>query len=72
MNMEYLFICLCFLQFLPSKSCGFHIHFLGYMYSYFIAFVGIVNGKDLKGVILSKIRQTEKDKYCMTSLTCGI
>ena len=32
-------------------------HFLVYMYSYFIVFDGIVNGKDLKGVILSKISQ---------------
>ena len=27
---------------------------------------------DLEGVILSAISQTEKDKYCMVSLTCGI
>ena len=32
-------------------------HFLVYTYSYFIVFDGIVNGKDLKGVILSKISQ---------------
>ena len=24
----------------------------------------------LEGIILSKISQTEKDKYCMISLTC--
>ena len=27
---------------------------------------------DLEGIILSKISQTEKDKYCMISLICGI
>ena len=27
---------------------------------------------DLEGIILSEISQTEKDKYCMISLTCGI
>ena len=27
---------------------------------------------DLEGIMLSKISQTEKDKYCMISLTCGI
>ena len=27
---------------------------------------------DLDGIILSEISQTEKDKYCMISLICGI
>ena len=27
---------------------------------------------DLEGVMLSEISQTEKDKYCMISLICGI
>ena len=27
---------------------------------------------DLESVILSEVSQTEKDKYCMTSLICGI
>ena len=27
---------------------------------------------DLKGVTLSDISQTEKDKYCMLSLKCGV
>ena len=27
---------------------------------------------DLEGIMLSEIIQTEKDKYCMISLTCGI
>ena len=27
---------------------------------------------DLKGVMLSEIGQTEKDKYCMFPLTCGV
>ena len=27
---------------------------------------------DLEGIMLSKIRQTEKDKYHMISLICGI
>ena len=27
---------------------------------------------DLENIILSEISQTEKDKYCMISLICGI
>ena len=27
---------------------------------------------NLEGIILSEISQTEKDKYCMVSLICGI
>ena len=27
---------------------------------------------DLEGTMLSEISQTEKDKYCMLSFTCGI
>ena len=27
---------------------------------------------DLDGIMLSDISQTEKDKYCMISLICGI
>ena len=27
---------------------------------------------DLEGIMLSEINQTEKDKYCMISLICGI
>ena len=27
---------------------------------------------DLEGIMLSKISQTEKDKYCMIALMCGI
>ena len=27
---------------------------------------------DLEGIVLSEISQTEKDRYCMISLTCGI
>ena len=27
---------------------------------------------DIEGIMLSEISQTEKDKYCMISLTCGI
>ena len=27
---------------------------------------------DLEGIMLSEISQTEKDKHCMISLTCGI
>ena len=27
---------------------------------------------DLETVILSEVSQTEKDKYCMISLICGI
>ena len=26
---------------------------------------------DLEGIMLSEMSQTEKDKYCMISLTCG-
>ena len=27
---------------------------------------------DLEGIMLSEMSQIEKDKYCMTSLICGI
>ena len=27
---------------------------------------------DLESVILSEVSQTEKEKYCITSLICGI
>ena len=27
---------------------------------------------DLEGIMLSEVSQTEKDKYCMISLICGI
>ena len=27
---------------------------------------------DLKGIMLNEISRTEKDKYCMISLICGI
>ena len=27
---------------------------------------------DLEGIMLNEISQTEKDKYCMISLICGI
>ena len=27
---------------------------------------------NLKGIMLNEISQTEKDKYCMLSLLCGI
>ena len=27
---------------------------------------------DLEGIMLSEISQTEKDKYCMMSLICGV
>ena len=27
---------------------------------------------NLEGIMLSELSQTEKDKYCMISLTCGI
>ena len=29
-------------------------------------------GMDLEGIMISEVSQTEKDKYCMLSLTCGI
>ena len=29
-------------------------------------------GMDLERIMLSEISQTEKDKYCMISLICGI
>ena len=29
-------------------------------------------GVDLEGIMLSEVSQTEKDKYCMISLICGI
>ena len=27
---------------------------------------------DIENIMLSEVSQTEKDKYCMMSLTCGI
>ena len=27
---------------------------------------------DLESIILSEVSQTEKEKYCMTSLICGL
>ena len=36
----------------------------------FVAFVA--PWMDLEGVMLSKISQTERNKYCTISLTCGI
>ena len=27
---------------------------------------------DLEGILLNEISQTEKDKYCMISLICGV
>ena len=29
-------------------------------------------GMDLESIILSEVNQTEKEKYCMVLLTCGI
>ena len=32
----------------------------------------VVRCMDLEGIMLSEISQTEKDKFCMLSLICGI
>ena len=32
----------------------------------------VTTGMDLKGIMLSEISQTEKDRYHMISLICGI
>ena len=32
----------------------------------------VITPMDLEGIMLSEISQTEKDKYCMISLMCGI
>ena len=32
----------------------------------------VVRWMDLEGIMLNEISQTEKDKYCMISLICGI
>ena len=32
----------------------------------------VITWMDLEGIMLSEISQTEKDKYCMNSLICGI
>ena len=32
----------------------------------------VTTGMDLERIMLSEISQTEKDKYCMISLICGI
>ena len=31
-----------------------------------------VTQMDLEGIMLNEVNQAEKDKQCMTSLTCGI
>ena len=32
----------------------------------------VITQMELEGIMVSEISQPEKDKYCMTSLTCGI
>ena len=32
----------------------------------------VATWRDLEGIMLSEINQTEKDNYCMISLICGI
>ena len=32
----------------------------------------VTTGMDLEGIMLNEIIKTEKDKYCMISLICGI
>ena len=32
----------------------------------------VATWKDLEGTVLSEVSQTEKDKYCMISLICGV
>ena len=34
--------------------------------------LAFTTGMQLEGMILSEIRQTKKDKYCMTSLICEV
>jgi hypothetical protein len=31
-----------------------------------------INWMNLEGIIISEINQTQKDKYCMITLICGI
>ena len=52
-----------------------HIHTMEYYYSAIekneiLPFM--TTWMDLEGIMPSEISQTEKDKYCMISLTCGI
>ena len=53
-----------------------------YMYIYTMEYYSVIKKNeilpfaatwmDLEGIMLSEISQTEKDKYCMISLTCRI
>ena len=55
-----------------------HIHTHTHTMEYYSAIKKIVilpfgtTWVDLEGIMLSEISQTEKDKHCMISLTCGI
>ena len=56
------------LGFCPDIHPG--VEFLGHMVVLFFPFVG--TWVDLEGTMLKEISQTEKDKYYMISLICGI
>ena len=53
-----------------------------YMYIYTMEYYSVIKKNeilpfaatwmDLEGIMLSEISQTEKDKYCMISLICGL
>ena len=45
-----------------------HIH----IHTYILVYYSAIKKNTILPLMLSKIRQTEKDKYCMVSLICGI
>ena len=51
-----------------------YVHTMKYYSAIFLKKGNLVtcNTIDLEGIMLSEISQTEKDKYCMVSLICGI
>ena len=61
-----------------EERCGMHIYIYIYIMEYYSAIkkneimTFTATGMGLDIIILSKVSQTEKDKYHMISLICGI
>ena len=56
-----------------SRRCGMYIYngiLLSHIEDNNLPFA--ITWIDLESIMLSEINQTEKDKYCMLSLICGI
>ena len=57
-----------------EKTCYIHLHTMEYYSAIkkneILPFA--TTWMDIEGIMLSEIHQTEKDKYCMISLICGI